>query len=116
MNPKAATGTAHDGDNRASMTTRGKANAIIVAPRAKHGQHKHNSEGFLQAGRHGLAVTGQETWRGETRAASRVVQGELKVLSVRVVSTYFDRSDPRTGVLDAGNATSHHISGGQAGG
>ena len=54
VNPKAATGTAHGGDNRASRTTRGEANAIIVAPRAKHGQHKHNSEGLLQAGRHGL--------------------------------------------------------------
>ena len=116
MNPKAATGTAHGGDNRASMTTSGEANAIIVAPRAKHGQHKHNSEGLLQAGRHGFRGDRPGDRRGETRAASRVVQGELKVLSVRVVSTYYDRSDPRTGVLDAGNATSHHISGGQAGG
>ena len=62
------------------------------------------------------AVTGQGTWRGETRAASRVVQGELKVLSVRVASTYYDRTDTRTEVLDAGNATSHHNLGGQAGG
>jgi len=116
VNPKAATGTAHGGDNRASRTIRGKANAIIVAPRAKHGQQVRGPEGLLQAGRHGLRCDRPGTWRGETRAASRVVQGELKVLSVRVVSTYYDRSDPRTGVLDAGNATSHHISGGQAGG
>ena len=63
-----------------------------------------------------FAVTGQGTWRGETRAASRVVQGELKVLSARVASTYYDRSGTRNEALDAGNATSHPISGGQAGG
>ena len=51
VNPKAATGTANGGANRASRTTRAEANTIIVAPRAKHGQHKHNSEGFPQVGR-----------------------------------------------------------------
>jgi hypothetical protein len=51
VNPKAATGTANGGANRASRTTKVEANTIIVAPRAKHGQHKHNSEGFPQVGR-----------------------------------------------------------------
>ena len=54
VNPIASTGTAHGGDNRAFRTSRAEANVIIVAPRAKHGQQKHNSEGRLQAGRRGL--------------------------------------------------------------
>jgi hypothetical protein len=116
VNRKAATSTAHSGDNRASNTTRAEANAIIVAPRAKQGQQVRGPEGLLLAGRHGLRGDRPGDRRGETRAASRVLQGELKVLSVRVVSTYYDRSDPRTGVPDAGNASSYHNPGGQAGG
>ena len=87
VNPKAATGTANGGTNRASRTTRIEANTIKVAPRAKHGQQVCGPEGALQAGRHGLLGDRPGERRGETRAASRVVRGKLKVCALRAIST-----------------------------
>ena len=60
---------------------------IIVAPRAKQGQQVCGPEGALQAGRHGLLGDRPGERRGETRAASRVVRGELKLCALRVIST-----------------------------